>query len=258
MLKETYNAGRFRASAFSGNADANADFEQIYALGGRSFSIFNADTKQLVYDSGDDFEMYTAFTPSIAPLFNADHEENGRKVRSRAKGPEPEGVTLATISGKTFAFIGLERVGGVMVYDVTNPNDVKFVDYKNNRSVSAYAGDHGPEGITYINAANSPTNKDYIIVANEISGTLTIFEVNTENLSTPEYGASQKTFVLFPNPAVDGIVYFNRVADIEVYDFSGKLVHSAKNALTIDTVAMASGIYLVKTSEGITKKLVVK
>lgn len=258
MLKETYNAGRFRASAFSGNADANADFEQIYALGGRSFSIFNADTKQLVYDSGDDFEMYTAFTPSIAPLFNSDHEENGRKVRSRAKGPEPEGVTLATIAGKTFAFIGLERVGGVMVYDVTNPNDVKFVDYKNNRNVSAYAGDHGPEGITYISAANSPTNKDYIIVANEISGTLTIFEVNTENLSTPEFGASQKTFVLFPNPAVDGIVYFNRVADIEVYDFAGKLVHSAKNALTIDTVTMASGIYLVKTSEGITKKLVVK
>lgn len=258
MLKETYNAGRFRASAFSGNADANADFEQIYALGGRSFSIFNADTKQLVYDSGDDFEMYTAFTPSIASLFNSDHEENGRKVRSRAKGPEPEGVTLATIAGKTFAFIGLERVGGVMVYDVTNPNDVKFVDYKNNRSVSAYAGDHGPEGITYISAANSPTNKDYIIVANEISGTLTIFEVNTENLSTPEYGSGPKAFVLFPNPAVDGIVYFNRVADIEVYDFAGKLIHSAKNALTIDTAAMASGIYLVKTSEGITKKLVVK
>jgi len=258
MLKETYNAGRFRASAFSGNTDADINFEQIYALGSRSFSIFNTDTKQIVFDSGDDFEMYTAFTPSIAPLFNSDHEENGRKVRSRAKGPEPEGVTLATIAGKTFAFIGLERVGGVMVYDVTNPNDVKFVDYKNNRSVSAYTGDHGPEGITYISAANSPTNKDYIIVANEISGTLTLFEVNTENLSTPEYGTQPKTFVLFPNPAVDGIVYFNRVADIEVFDYSGKLIHTAKNALTIDTASMATGIYLVKTSEGITKKLVVK
>jgi len=258
MLKETYNAGRYRASAFSGNTDADTDFEQIYALGGRSFSIFNTDTKQIVFDSGDDFEMYTAFTPSIAPLFNADHEENGRKVRSRAKGPEPEGVTLATIAGKTFAFIGLERVGGVMVYDVTNPNDVKFVDYKNNRSVSAYAGDHGPEGITYISAANSPTNKPYIIVANEISGTLTIFEVNAESLSTPEYGSEPKTFVLFPNPAVDGIVYFNRVADIEVFDYTGKLIHTAKEALTIDTSSLASGIYLVKTSEGITKKLVVK
>ncbi|MCY1490347.1 hypothetical protein D3C87_69610 [compost metagenome] len=258
MLKQSYNAGRFRVSAFSGNTDADAEKEQIYALGGRSFSIFNTDTKQLVFDSGDDFEMYTAMTPSINPIFNADHEDNGIKVRSRAKGPEPEGVTLAEIAGKTFAFISLERVGGVMVYDVTNPNDVKFVDYKNSRSVSAYAGDHGPEGITYIKAADSPTNKDYIVVANEISGTLTLFEVNTENLSTPGFENEPKTFVLFPNPAVDGIVYFNRIADIEVFDYTGKLIHTAKQALTIDTSSMATGIYLVKTAEGITKKLVVK
>lgn len=258
MLKESYNAGRFRVSAFSGNTDADANFEQIYALGGRSFSIFNTDTKQLVFDSGDDFEMYTAFTPSISALFNSDHEDNVAKGRSRAKGPEPEGVTLAEIAGKTFAFISLERVGGVMVYDVTNPNDVKFVDYKNSRSVSAYAGDHGPEGITYIKAANSPTNKDYIVVANEISGTLTLFEINTENLSVPGFENEPKTFVLFPNPAVDGIVYFNRIADIEVFDYTGKSIHKAKQALTIDTSSFASGIYLVKTSEGITKKLVVK
>jgi len=258
MLKQSYNAGRFRVSAFSGNTDADAEKEQIYALGGRSFSIFNTDTKQLVFDSGDDFEMYTAMTPSINPIFNADHEDNGIKVRSRAKGPEPEGVTLAEIAGKTFAFISLERVGGVMVYDVTNPNDVKFVDYKNSRSVSAYAGDHGPEGITYIKAADSPTNKDYIVVANEISGTLTLFEINTENLSTPGFENEPKTFVLFPNPAVDGIVYFNRIADIEVFDYTGKLIHTAKQALTIDTSSMATGIYLVKTAEGITKKLVVK
>lgn len=258
MLKQSYNAGRFRVSAFSGNTDADAEKEQIYALGGRSFSIFNTDTKQLVFDSGDDFEMYTAMTPSINPIFNADHEDNGIKVRSRAKGPEPEGVTLAEIAGKTFAFISLERVGGVMVYDVTNPNDVKFVDYKNSRSVSAYAGDHGPEGITYIKAADSPTNKDYIVVANEISGTLTLFEINTENLSTPSFENEPKTFVLFPNPAVDGIVYFNRIADIEVFDYTGKLIHTAKQALTIDTSSMATGIYLVKTAEGITKKLVVK
>jgi hypothetical protein len=178
-------------------------------------------------------------------------------VRSRAKGPEPEGVTIATIAGKTFAFISLERVGGVMVYDITNPNDVKFVDYKNSRSVSAYAGDHGPEGITYIKAADSPDNKDYIIVANEVSGTLTLFEINATNLSTPEYAPGPKTFVLFPNPAVNGIVYFNRV-DIEVFDYSGKKIHAAKQALTIDTSSFATGIYLVRTSEGITKKLVVK
>lgn len=258
MLKKSYNAGRFRVTAFDGKTDAGTAYDEIYALGSRSFSIFNADTKELVYDSGDNFEMYTALTPSISALFNADHEDNSAKGRSRAKGPEPEGVTLAELGGKTFAFTSLERIGGVMVYDVTDPTDVKFVDYKNSRSVSAYAGDHGPEGITHIKAADSPDGKDYIIVANEISGTLTIFEVDTTLLGTGEYNMEPKTFVVFPNPSVNGVAYFNRAADIEVYDYSGKLILSAKEALTIDTSKMAAGMYLVKTSEGIVKKLLVK
>ena len=256
MLKKTHNAGRLRVSAFSGNN--GTAYDQIYALGGRSFSIFNADSKELVYDSGDDFEMYTSTAPSISPLFNSDHEDNSFKSRSRAKGPEAEGVTTAQIADRTFAFISLERVGGVMVYDVTDPADVKFADYKNSRSVSAYTGDHGPEGITHIKAADSPDGKDYIIVANEISGTLTIFEVDTTLLGNGEFNPEPKTFVVFPNPSVNGVAYFNRAADIEVYDYSGKMILSAKDALTIDTSGMAAGIYLIKTSEGIVKKLLVK
>lgn len=258
MLKKSYNAGRFRVTNLNGNTDADAEFEQMYAVGSRSFSIFNADTKQIVFDSGDDFEMYTSMTPSISPLFNSDHENNSFKSRSRAKGPEPEGVAVAQIEGRTFAFISLERVGGVMVYDVTDPANVTFVDYKNYRSTSAYTGDHGPEGITFIDGMQSPDGKNYIIVANEMSGTLTIFEIDTTNLRTGEFTVGPKTFNVFPNPNVDGIAYFNRAADIEVYDFSGKLVHSAKEALTINTAQMAAGIYLIKTSEGIVKKLIVK
>jgi hypothetical protein len=258
MLKKAHNAGRFRVTNLNGNTDADAEFEQIYAVGTRSFSIFNADTKQLVYDSGDDFEMYTSTEPSISTLFNSDSESNSFKSRSRAKGPEPEGVTVAELSGRMFAFVSLERVGGVMVYDVTDPAAPVFVDYKNSRSVSAYAGDHGPEGITFINGTQSPDGKNYVIVANEISGTLTVFEIDTTNLGTGDYMSPAKTFNVFPNPNVDGIAYFNRAADIEVYDFSGKLIHAAKQALTLDTSRLASGMYLIKTSEGIVKKLIVK
>ncbi|MEL1244279.1 choice-of-anchor I family protein [Flavobacterium sp. DGU11] len=256
MLKKSYNAGRMRVTNLNGNTDADAEFEQIYSVGTRSFSIFNADTQTIAYDSGDDFEMYTS--AALPTLFNADSESNTPKSRSRAKGPEPEGVTTATIMDRTFAFIGLERIGGIMVYDVTNPNNVQFVDYKNSRSVSAYEGDHGPEGIIYINGTDSPDSKPYVIVANEISGTLTIFEINTENLSTGEFNNSPKAFSVFPNPSVGGIAYFNRAADIEVYDYSGKLILSQKQALTIDTSKMASGIYLIKTAEGITRKLLVE
>lgn len=258
MLKKSFNAGRMRVTNLNGKNEAGTAYEDIFCVGTRSFSIFNADTQELVYDSGDDFEMFTASEPSISTLFNSDHEGNSPKSRSRAKGPEPEGVTVAQIGSKTFAFISLERVGGVMVYDVTDPTAVTFVDYKNSRSTSAYEGDHGPEGITFINDTNSPDGKSYIIVANEISGTLSIFEVDTENLSTGEFTQGPKTFAVFPNPNVNGTAYFNRAADIEVYDLNGKMIHTAKQALTIDTSKLASGIYIIKTSEGIVKKLVVK
>lgn len=257
VLKQNHNLGRFRATNLNGNTDADAEFETIHCVGTRSFSIFNTTIKQIVYDSGDDFERYTA--ANLPTLFNADHENNTPKGRSRAKGPEPEGVTIAQIATETFAFVSLERVGGVVVYNITDPNNPVFVDYKNSRSSSAYSGDHGPEGITYVTPANSTTGKGYVLVANEISGTITIYEVDENTLSNPDFDGEPKTFVIFPNPASNSqTVYFNRVADIELYDITGKLILSEKEALSINTSKLQTGVYLVKTSEGITKKLVVK
>jgi hypothetical protein len=257
ILKQTYNMGRFRVTNLHGNTDADTEFETINCVGTRSFSIFNATTKQIVFDSGDDFERYTAV--NFPTIFNSDHEENLTKGRSRSKGPEPEGVTTAQIGDQTFAFISLERIGGVMVYNITDPNNVAFVDYKNSRSSSAFAGDHGPEGITYIAPQNSPTGTAYILVANEISGTITIFEVDTNALATPNFNPKTPTFALFPNPTNEtGIVYFNRTADIEVYDMTGKKLFTQNNAQTINTKNLATGTYLVKTADGITKRLIVK
>ena len=257
VLKQSYNMGRYRVTNLNGNTDADAQFETINSVGTRSFSIFNATTKQLVSDSGDDFEMYTA--TNLPTLFNADHSDNIAKGRSRAKGPEPEGVTVAQIGTETFAFISLERIGGVMVYNVTDPANPIFVDYKNSRSTSSYAGDNGPEGIIYIAPENSPTGIPYVIVANEISGTITIFEVDTNTLATPDFETSTPTFAVFPNPTNnDGIVYFNRAANIEVYDMEGKLILKKDEAQSITTKGFSSGIYLLKTSDGISKKIMVK
>jgi hypothetical protein len=256
VLKQSYNMGRFRVSNLSGNTDADTDFEVISAVGSRSFSIFNATTKQIVFDSGDDFEKYTA--ANLPTLFNADHSDNISKGRSRAKGPEPEGVAIAQISNQTFAFISLERVGGVMVYNITNPNNVTFVEYKNSRSTSAWSGDNGPEGITYIKPENSPNGTPYILVANEISGTITIFEVDRNALNNSDFISETKTFAIFPNPSENGIVYFNRMADYELFDISGKKIYAEKEAFTINTSQLSKGIYLVKTSEGIVEKLIVK
>ena len=257
VLKQPHNLGRFRATNLNGDLDNDGKFEKIRSVGSRSFSIFNADTKAIVFDSGDDFEMYTA--AHYPTIFNADHEANTPKSRSRAKGPEPEGVTVATIGGQTFAFIALERIGGVMVYNVTDPNNVTFTDYKNNRSTSAYSGDFGAEGIIYIDKADSPNSKGYVIIANEISGTLTIYEVNIGKLSNDEFEPVEvKTFNVFPNPSNGGTVYFNRAADVTVYDMNGRQMYQGKNVETLNVDTYPAGIYLVKTKEGLVQKLVNK
>lgn len=257
ILKQSTNLGRFRTTNVNGNTDVDADFEAINCVGARSFSIFNATTKQIVYDSGDAIERYTA--ANRPTIFNSDHESNTPKNRSRSKGPEPEGITISKIGTETFAFITLERIGGVMVYNITDPTNAIFVDYKNSRSTSAYAGDNGPEGIIYIASADSPNGTPYVIVANEISGTLTIFEVNTTTLETTNFNDQITTFNLFPNPSSnDGIVYLNRTADIAIYDLSGKLILTQKEAQIINTNGFSKGTYLVKTSDGIVKKLFIK
>ncbi|WP_300686933.1 choice-of-anchor I family protein [Chryseobacterium sp.] len=258
ILKASYNLGRFRVSSATGNTDGDADFEEMAALGARSFSIFNADTRQIVYDSGDQFERYIADNHPL--IFNADNESNAIKSRSRAKGPEPEGVALGTINGQTYAFITLERTGGVMVYNITDPNNPTFTDYKHSRSTSAYGGDNGPEGIIYIAPENTTTNKGYVIIANEISGTLSMYEVAMPpTLGTGETTSEQATFTVFPNPVNKGnILYFNRKQDYELYDMSGKLIGKEKNALTVDTAYLSTGVYFVKTSEAQIKRVIVK
>ncbi|SHM95340.1 Por secretion system C-terminal sorting domain-containing protein [Chryseobacterium carnipullorum] len=258
VLKASHNLGRFRVSSATGNTDADSDFEEISALGARSFSIFNADTKQLVYDSGDRFERYIATYHPL--IFNADNEGNGAKNRSRAKGPEPEGVALGTINGQTYAFITLERTGGVMVYNITDPNNPTFTDYKHSRSTSAYGGDNGPEGITYIALGNTTTGKGYVIIANEISGTLSMYQVAfPATLATGEIKTEKAPFNVFPNPITKGnILYFNRAQDYELYDMSGKMLGKEKNTLTIDTSKLSAGVYLLKPSEGPIKRVIVK
>ncbi|SDX39084.1 choice-of-anchor I family protein [Thiocapsa roseopersicina] len=180
LLQEDETLGRLTVTTTRGVDPNTGLHDEIYAFGGRSFSIWSADLKQ-VYDSGADFERITA--DAYPEFFNSDHEENKLDNRSDNKGPEPEGVTVAKLWGRTYAFIGLERIGGVMVYDVTNPYAPSFVQYLNNRDFGAepgtpQAGDLGAEGLTVIEASKSPIRGvPLLVVANEVSGTTTLFRI---------------------------------------------------------------------------------
>jgi len=158
----------------------NLVYDHLYSFGARSFSIWD-EAGKLVWDSGDQFEQKVK---ELFPAhFNSNHEENAFDNRSDNKGPEPEGVAIGKLGSKTFAFIGLERMGGVMVYDISNPTQPVFVQYLNPRDFTqapetAAAGDLGAEGLVFVPAKDSPNGKPLLLMANEVSGTTAILQIN--------------------------------------------------------------------------------
>ena len=168
----TSSAGLGRLTVTSTLGRNGTAFDALYAFGARSFSIWTAHG-QLVWDSGDQLEQLTRALPMAA--FNAGHAGNALDDRSDDKGPEPEGLALGRLGEKTFAFIGLERIGGVAVYDVTVPTSPVHVTYVNSRDGAS--GDLGPEGVTFVPAGQSPSREPLLIVGNEVSGTTAIYRI---------------------------------------------------------------------------------
>ncbi|MFE3457974.1 choice-of-anchor I family protein [Nocardiopsis aegyptia] len=180
-LTDEANLGRLTVSVEDGLRADGSCYEDLYAYGGRSFSVWTADGERL-FDSGSDFERIVA--EAEPEFFNSNNDENSFDARSDDKGPEPEAVVVGRVSGRTYAFVGLERVGGVMVYDITDPRSASFVQYLNNRDFAAEpgtrgAGDLGPEGMAFIEAGDSPIpGVPVLAVAHEVSGTTTLFRVD--------------------------------------------------------------------------------
>lgn len=170
--------GRLKVSVERGDVDGDGDYDALYTYGARSFTIWDSNGN-LVFDSGDDMERITAAVHGAA--FNNDEDENKGDTRSDAKGPEPEALALGQIGDKTYAFIGLERMAGIMVYDITNPFSATFVDYFINRGTSEgndITGDLAPEGMAFIPATNDTKAK--LIVGNEISGSVSVWEITPQ------------------------------------------------------------------------------
>lgn len=181
LLQQDHMLGRLTVTTTHGDADGDGMHEELFCFGARSFSIWRISGGQ-VYDSGADFEEITA--AALPDEFNSTNDENDSfDNRSDNKGPEPEGLTLGEIDGRMYAFIGLERIGGIMVYDITEPRDVQFVQYINNRDFTGdaeagTAGDLGPEGLLFIDAAESPIGVPLLVVANEVSGSTTVYRID--------------------------------------------------------------------------------
>jgi hypothetical protein len=175
----TDGLARLKTTTLLGDKDGDGDLDAVYAYGGRSISIWGLDGA-LVADSCDAMERQTA-TRGLKG-FNLNNFEPGPDSRSDDKGPEPEGVAVGVVGGKTYAFVGLERDGGVMVFDLSDPAHPRPAGYAATRNddlppTDPASGDQGPEGLLFIPAANSPIGKPLLVVAYETSGTTRIWQI---------------------------------------------------------------------------------
>lgn len=214
--------------------------DAIYTLGGRSFSVWDAETLELVYDSGNDFETITG--ERYPDYFNVSNSKIEKDDRSTKKGPEPEEVKIGQVGHKTYAFVGLERIGGFMTYDITDPSNISFVNYTNSRDFSdKIAGDSGPEGMDFISAENSVTGYPMLVVSNEVSGTVAVYEIYDG------YVSSDKEITIFHTNDVHSRVdnYSKFKAYIDNYD--NKVVLDAGDTLHgLSFVTLEKGSSIVK------------
>lgn len=193
--------GRLKVTTALGDADNDGTYEALYTYGARSFSIWDQNIN-LVFDSGDDFGKISASV--LGNNFNSTHTENKGDNRSDDKGGEPEAIAVGKIGHNTYGFIASERSGDLFVYDISNPFNVSFSAYYNNRdftvdfeldddldnpcdesegmdcSMIESAGDLGPESIKFVSSEQSPNGMPLIIIGNEVSGSVTVYQVIVE------------------------------------------------------------------------------
>lgn len=179
-LQAASNLGRLNVSSVSGDIDGDGDIDLLHAFGARSITVWSPNIDR-IWDSHNQLE---AFTLADRPeAFNVSNSDNTVDSRSDDKGPEPEALTIGNVRGKNYAFVGNERSSNIMIYDLTVPYAPQYVGMAWNRNVMAAtntpaAGDLGPEGMAFIREQDSPTGKPLLVVANEVSGTTTVWQID--------------------------------------------------------------------------------
>jgi DNA-binding beta-propeller fold protein YncE len=278
-LQKDENLGRLKTTTANGDIDGDGENEIIFSYGARSFSIFD-EYGNLVYDSGNDFEVTTS---EVYPDdFNStDNENDSFDNRSDDKGPEPEGIVVGKINNDWYAFIGLERIGGVMVYEITDVYDVKYVTYFNDRNFDyefdpdnvteedmENIGEMAPEGLVFISAEDSPiAGIPLLITSNEVSGSVGIWDL-TGTVSVEENDEPLKLGANYPNPfsqstTIDFFMEAPGRVDLKIVDENGRVVAQqnkiyGKGLHFFEFVAegLSSGVYICNISDGKNSKTI--
>jgi hypothetical protein len=158
VIRTDANAGRLKITNTMGDTNNDGDYDVLYSFGARSFSVWNGNNGQQLFDSDNELE-----DKCIAAGYYDD-------TRSDDKGVEPEGVTLGYVGNKAIAFVGMERSNAVAIYNINNPAQPSFIKLLRTGI--------GPEGLLFIPAKDSPSGKSLLVVSSEVDGTVKIYQTN--------------------------------------------------------------------------------
>jgi DNA-binding beta-propeller fold protein YncE len=153
-LQNDEQIGRLNITTTLGK-NSEDNFEALYSLGARSFSVWNGNDGKQVFDSKNNLEQEVV----AAGLYD--------DARSDDKGVEPEGIAIGEINGKPYAFIGMERADAVAIYDISNPHSPVFV--------KVMATGDGPEGVLFISKKDSPVNRSLLVISSENDGVIRVY-----------------------------------------------------------------------------------
>lgn len=165
--------GRLNVLRDQGDTNGDGDIDIPTMMGTRSFTIWNADTGARVFDSSADSTVgnVTAFEQillALEPTLFNNNQTGTSDSRSDDKGPEPEALSIGQFGASTLAFIGMERQGAILVYDISNPAAPFYVG--NVPAATNYAnGLVGPESLVYVPASDSPTGGAILLGGFEIN-----------------------------------------------------------------------------------------
>ncbi|GMQ26029.1 choice-of-anchor I family protein [Algoriphagus sp. oki45] len=165
ILQEDENLGRYTATITAGDTDGDGDFDEIYGIGARSFTIWNGRTGMMIRDYKDLEKDLLMARPSRYD-----------DTRSDNKGVEPEAVEVGNIRGRNILFVGLERSDAVMVYELTGASSLRFLQVLDGTNMPGDTPHDAPEGLLFIPASDSPNGRPLLLVSSEGDGKITVYQ----------------------------------------------------------------------------------
>jgi hypothetical protein len=182
--------GRAKVNPTIGDLDGDGDIDNIHLRGTNSMTIYRNGS--VIWDSGELLDQIQTQAFGVANI-NGSHSLSSDKStmnyvgqdRSDDKGAEPEGVAVGMVGDRRIAILGLERMTALAIFDITVPKKPVFQEWIQMLPAKATPAKDvkhwSPEGIVFVPADKSPSGKALIITSYELSGSLSIHQIEPRN-----------------------------------------------------------------------------